>query len=124
LTYKLEIFHRDPKTKLGPAKLKEIHPLGKSPVISIKTSESAEPVIIAESALIIEYLIDHYGKGTSLLPKQWKEGQEEKACGETEEWMRYRYFLHYGEGSLMSFLIVGLIAGSKQAWILLMAVPY
>lgn len=115
MTYKLEIFHRDPKTKLGPAKLKEIHPLGKSPVISIKTSKSAEPVTIAESALIIEYLIEHYGKDTSLSPKQWKEGQEEKLCGETEEWMRYRYFLHYGEGSLMPLMIVGLIAGSKQA---------
>jgi glutathione S-transferase len=78
-------------------------------------------VIIAESALIVEYLIEHYGKDT-LSPKQWKEGEDGELCGETEEWMRYKYFLHYGEGSLMQYLVVSLIAGSKHARVLTMTI--
>jgi glutathione S-transferase len=114
LDYNLEIFHRDMKTRLAPPELKKIHPLGKSPVISITPPGSTKPVIVAESALIIEYLLEHFGRNDTgrLLPKQWKDGQEGKVCGETETWMRYKYFLHYGEGSLMTLMLVSLVAGS------------
>jgi len=73
-------------------------------------------VIFAESALIIEYLLEHFGRNETgrLLPKQWKDGQEGELCGETEEWMRYKYFLHYAEGSLMTLMLVSLIAGSMS----------
>lgn len=72
-------------------------------------------MIVAESALIIEYLLEHFGKNSTALPKRWKARQEDKICGETEEYMRYRYFLHYGEGSLMSLMIVSLVAGSRYS---------
>ncbi len=73
-------------------------------------------MIVAESALIVEYLLEHFGRNETgrLLPKQWKDGQEGKLCGETEEWMRYKYFLHYAEGSLMTLMLVSLIAGSTS----------
>lgn len=73
-------------------------------------------MIVAESALIIEYLLEHFGRNDTgrLLPEQWKEGQEGKLCGETEEWMRYKYFLHYAEGSLMTLMLVSLVAGSMS----------
>ena len=32
--YKIKMYQRDPKTKLAPAALKKVHPLGKSPVIT------------------------------------------------------------------------------------------
>lgn len=116
MDYNLEIFHRDKKTKLAPPELKKVHPLGKSPVISITPPGSTEPVIVAESALIIEYLLEHFGMNNTgrLLPKKWREGQEGKVCGETEEWMRFKYFMHYAEGSLMTLMLVSLVAGSMS----------
>ncbi|KAI6712228.1 hypothetical protein PZA11_002265 [Diplocarpon coronariae] len=109
--YELKIYHRDPKTHLAPPELKEVHALGKSPVISVQVPGASKPVIIAESAFIIEYLLDHFGNGSSLLPKRYQEGQEGRLGGETEEWMRYRYFMHYAEGSLMTLMVLALVVG-------------
>jgi glutathione S-transferase len=113
LPYKLEIFHRNPKTRLAPPELKKIHPLGKSPVITIAPPGSATPVTIAESGLIIDYLIQHFGQNTTLKPKQWQDGKEGKVAGETEEYLRYQYFLQYSEGSFMPLMIVRLITMSR-----------
>lgn len=113
MPYELKIFHRDSKTKFAPPELKEVHPLGKSPIIKITPAGSIDSVTIAESGNIIEYLLDHFGQNSSLLPKRWREGQEGKVAGETEEWLRYKYYLHYAEGSLMGLMIVRLIVGCK-----------
>lgn len=98
----------------APPELKKIHPLGKSPVLSITPAGSDVPVVIAESGLITEYLIEHFGQNTTLLPTHWKDGQEGKVGGETEAWIRYKYYLHYAEGSLMPFFLVSLLALSKS----------
>lgn len=82
-----------------------MHALGKSPVISVTAPGSSEPVVIAESALIVEYLLDHFSNGSTLLPKKWKEGQEGKVGGETEEWLRFRYYMHYAEGRCVSMFL-------------------
>lgn len=108
--YDIQIYHRDKRSKLAPAALKKVHALGKSPVISLVPEGGSEPIYIAESGAITEYLVDHYGKDGKLVPARWREGQEGKVGGETEEWMRFKYYLHYGEGSLMGFLMAGLIA--------------
>jgi glutathione S-transferase len=48
-------------------------------------------------------------------PGAWNTpGSEGKVGGETEEWMRYRYFMHYVEGSLMPFLVMTFF----QRWII------
>lgn len=107
--YELEIFHRNKETKFAPPELKKIHPLGKSPIISVEVP-GQKPVVIAESAFIVEYLLDHFSNGSTLLPKRYKDGQEGNVGGETEEWLRFRYFMHYAEGSLMTFMLVALIA--------------
>jgi glutathione S-transferase len=110
LPYEIEIHHRDPVTHFAPPELKKVHPLGKSPVITVAAPGATEPVVIAESAFIVEYLLDHFSNGSTLLPKRYNEGQEGKAGCETQEWLRFRYFLHYAEGSLMTFMLVALIA--------------
>jgi len=107
--YELEIFHRNKETKLAPPELKKVHALGKSPIISVTNPGSTEPVIIAESAFIVEYLLDHFSAGSKLLPKRYREGLEGKVGGETEEWLRFRYFMHYAEGSLMSLMLLSLV---------------
>ena len=91
LPYELERYARDPATMLAPPALRAIHPLGKSPVIT------DDGVTVAESGAILEYLVERHGGGR-LVP----------ATG-TPAHLRYRYFLHYAEGSLMPPLLVKLI---------------
>ena len=89
--YEIVKYERDPKTSLAPASLREIHPLGKSPVV---TDDGA---VLAESGAILETLVEKYGAG-KLAPEPG-----------TPEHQRYRYYLHYAEGSLMPFLLLRLI---------------
>lgn len=48
-----------------------------------------------------------------MIPEKWAKGKEGHIGGETESWMRYRYFMHYAEGSLMSILLVGIFVQRK-----------
>jgi glutathione S-transferase len=90
LDYQVKVYHRT-KDYQAPASLKQIHPLGKSPVIEDNGR------MIAESGAIMEYLIETYG-GEGLRP----------AAG-TDERLRYRYWMHYAEGSAMPLLVMKLI---------------
>jgi glutathione S-transferase len=94
----------------GP-ELKKVHPLGKSPVISVKTANRADPLVIAESGTLTEYLCDYFAQ--HLVPKRYQDGKDGQAGGETEEWLRYRFYMHYAEGSLMTLLLVGLFMDRK-----------
>ncbi|KAK7953645.1 Glutathione S-transferase 1 [Apiospora saccharicola] len=121
LEYELELFHRNKDTMLAPPELKQIHALGKSPVISITPSDAAttgaKPVVIAETGFITQYLCEHFakdGQSSHLMPARYREGQEGKAGGETEQWMRWQYFLHYTEGSLMPVLIMAMVLGQLK----------
>ena len=109
LEYDLKTFKRT-KEMLAPQELKDIHPLGKSPVITVEAPAASKPLVIAESAFIIEYLTEHFGPW--LVPKRYKQGREGEVGGESEEWLRYRFFMHYAEGSLMTYLLVALLVSS------------
>ncbi|MFJ3045789.1 glutathione S-transferase [Herbaspirillum chlorophenolicum] len=91
LEYEIKFYQRNPKTMLAPKELLAVHPLGKSPVIT------DGELTIAESGAIVEYLLERYDQGR-LLP----------AAG-TPERLRYRYWLHYAEGSAMPLLLLQLI---------------
>ncbi|SEO99647.1 glutathione S-transferase [Luteibacter sp. UNC138MFCol5.1] len=91
LPYEIVRYERDPKTMLAPKALRDVHPLGKSPVVV------DGDVTVAESGAIVEYLVDRYG-----------EGRLRPAAG-TPEALRYRYFLHYAEGSAMPQLLLKLV---------------
>jgi glutathione S-transferase len=90
LDYDLKCYERNPQTLLAPASLKAVHPLGKSPVIT------DGDVTVAESGAIIEYLLETYGQGR-FVPT------------DPEHRRRYRYWLHYAEGSLMPWLVMKLV---------------
>ncbi|MDT0355317.1 glutathione S-transferase [Herbaspirillum huttiense F1] len=92
LDYEIKFYQRDPKTMLAPPELLKVHPLGKSPVIT------DGELTVAESGNIVEYLLERYGADSGLLP----------APG-TPERLRYRYWLHFAEGSAMPWLLLGLI---------------
>jgi len=91
LPYEVKLYERNKKTMLAPASLKEVHPLGRSPVIT----DGKETV--AESGAIIEYLLEKYGKG-----------RLQPAVG-TPEARRFRFWLHYAEGSAMPPLLIKMV---------------
>jgi glutathione S-transferase len=91
IPYELKKYQRDAKTMLAPPELTKVHPLGKSPVVT------DNGITVAESGAIIEYLLDTYGAGR-LVPKAG-----------TEEARRFRYWLHFAEGSAMPPLLLKLI---------------
>ncbi|CAK4030091.1 Glutathione S-transferase 1 [Lecanosticta acicola] len=102
---KIEVYKRM-SNMLAPPELKEIHPLGKSPVIAVEAPNAAKPLVLAESGFMSEYLTDYFAQ--HLVPKRYQEGKENQVGGETEQWLRYRYYMHYAEGSLMTILLLGL----------------
>ena len=53
--YTVVRYERDAKTMLAPPALKEVHPLGRSPVIR------DGDFVLAESGAILEYLVERYG---------------------------------------------------------------
>jgi glutathione S-transferase len=81
--YQLKTYQRDPVTNLAPPELEQVHPLGKSPVLT-----DGEATII-ESGAIIDYILRHYGAGR-LQPETG-----------TDRYEQYLQWLHYAEGSAM-----------------------
>lgn len=114
IPYELEI-HRRQKNLLAPPELRKIHPLGKSPVVTVTPPGASEPIVLAESTFILQYLCDHFPRGKELVPQRWKDGQEGRVGGETEEWMRYQYLVYYIEGSFMFTMVMHFILGGAPA---------
>jgi len=92
LPYEIVHYQRDPKTMLAPPTLRAVHPLGKSPVVT-----TDEGLTLAESGAVVETLIERYGNGR-LAPEPG-----------TPEVLRFRYWLHYAEGSAMPPLLLKLV---------------
>jgi glutathione S-transferase len=90
LDYEVVGYRRDAKTMLAPASLRRVHPLGKAPVIEDGSLR------LAETGAIFDYLVDRYGD--RLAPRK-----------DSEAYWRYRYWLHYAEGSAMPPLLLKLV---------------
>ena len=93
IPYEIKRYQRDAKTMLAPPELRQVHPLGKSPVIT------DGDVTLAESGAIMEYLLERYGGGRRI-PKPG-----------TPEKVRYIYWMHFAEGSAMPPLVMKLVLG-------------
>jgi glutathione S-transferase len=57
-------YERDKASSLAPPALKAVHPLGKSPVIT------DDGQVIAETGAIVEYVIERYGNGRMIPPRE------------------------------------------------------
>lgn len=90
LDYEVRRYERDSQTMLAPPELKAVHPLGKSPVVEL------EGAVLAETGAIVEELVERFAP--ALAPAR-----------EAPEYRRYRYWLHYAEGSAMPPLLLRLI---------------
>ncbi len=94
LPYDIRRYARDPVTRLAPAELKQVHPLGKSPVITDGAT------VVAESGAIIEYLVECYGSRAPAPLEPQRGTPEHRQC---------RFWMHYAEGSLMNWLVMKLV---------------
>ena len=92
--YRIINYKRVLDTNLAPEKLKTIHTLGKSPVISV------DGKVIIESAAISTYIIDHYA------PSGFSPDQND------EDYYKYLELMHYAEGSAMLPLLLLLYSSS------------
>ena len=91
--YEIKRYDRDPTTRLAPAELTAVHPLGKSPVIT------DDGRTVHESGAIIDYIIRRHGGGR-MAP----------AIG-SDAYEVYNQWLHYAEGSAMLPLMLQLYTG-------------
>ena len=90
LPYEIVKYQRMEGLPLAPPELKQVHPLGKSPVITDGDRT------VAESGAIVEYVLDTYGKGR-LKPKAG-----------TDDYWKYVEWMHFAEGSAMLPLLMAL----------------
>ena len=89
--YEIVHYKRDPETMLAPDSLREVHPLGKSPVLE------EDGIKVAETGAIIEYIIEQHGGGHLKPPPG------------TPEARAWTYWMHYAEGSAMPPLLMKLV---------------
>lgn len=89
--YALKLYQRDPKTMRAPPELRQVHPLGKAPVVT------DGPHTVAETGAILEYILDrHDTRGLRPAPG-------------SQAHLDYRYWLHFAEGSAMPPLVMTLV---------------
>lgn len=80
--YVLKPYYRNANTHLAPPELKNIHPLGKSPVIEL------DGKIIAESGAIVELLIQRFAPQLAPQPHE-------------DAYIDYLQWIHFAESSAM-----------------------
>ncbi|MDA3452599.1 MULTISPECIES: glutathione S-transferase family protein [Acinetobacter] len=80
--YELKSYFRDKATNLAPQELKNIHPLGKSPVIELNGK------VIVESGAIVEILIEKFAP--QLMPVK-----------DSDSYLDYLQWVHFSESSAM-----------------------
>lgn len=89
LDYEVEVFDRDASFR-APAALREIHPLGKSPMLRDGDT------LLVESGAIVEHLVERHAPHLAPPP-----GSPERAI--------YLQWMHWTEGSMAAWLVMDLI---------------
>jgi len=111
--YTIKHYKRDKKTRLAPKELLEIHPLGKSPVIT------DDGVTIAESGAIVEYLLEKYDTTRRFSPSETPIVVGDKEIVNPK--LTNLYYNHFAEGSLMPYLVniaIFTIVPQRMPWFL------
>lgn len=114
LDYQLHTIERDAATYLAPDYLKQIHPMGKAPIL-VDDSLPAGEQALAESAAIMAYLLKAYDPDAKFHPVV--DADSVQAAGKA--WRDYEFWMHFAEGSLMPPMVMSLIlqkASAKSPW--------
>ena len=83
IPYELKLYSRDPLTGQAPPEYKALHPIGMAPTIT------DGPVVLAESAAIIEYLIAKY------------DGARLTVASDQSNFADYLFWFHFANGTMM-----------------------
>jgi len=84
-------WHQRESNGAAPAGLREVHALGKAPVIE------DGPLVLAESGAIVEYMVQRHGGGRLAVKP------------EAPEYAGYLYWMHFAAGSLMTLMLIALV---------------
>ena len=90
MEYRLEWFQRE-TSGAAPAAMRDIHTLGKAPIIR------DGDLVLAESGAIVHYIVERHGGGRLGIPVA-----DPRFAG-------YTYWMHFAEGSLMSLMLIALV---------------
>ena len=93
LDYELVEYQRHPETMRAPPELKDVHPLGKSPVID------DDGLVLSESGAITAYLLEKHDTDGKFSPPR----------SDLRAWAEYTQWLHYAEGSVFVPLFLKLL---------------
>lgn len=102
VSFNLKMYNRT-ETNEAPESLKKLYPPGKSPVVEVDYKDGKEPLMIAESAHIVNYLVKNFDKEGKFKPID--------EAGELE----LDFLTNFAEGSAQPFLTFGLVLAFVQA---------
>ncbi|MFQ3248399.1 MAG: glutathione S-transferase [Glaciecola sp.] len=95
--YDIRVYKRDAKTNLAPPELKQIHPLGRAPVIT------HEGNVIAESGAICDYIARQF-PDSNMLP-----------AADSGSFNDVQFWSHFAEGSFMPPLVTSMVLEKARA---------
>jgi glutathione S-transferase len=95
--YEIVVYKRDAKTNLAPNALKEIHPLGRAPVLTHNGK------VIAESGAICDYIARQFPDSGMLPPS------------ESFHFNDVQFWSHFSEGSFMPPLVTSMVLEKARA---------
>ena len=90
IPYRMQ-WHQREANGAAPAALREVHALGKAPVIE------DDGLVLAESGAIVEYIVQRHGGGRLAVKP------------DAPEYADYLYWMHFAEGSLMTLMLIALV---------------
>lgn len=90
IPYNLKLYQRDPF--FSPPSLEALHPIGAAPVLEDATSNPENPLLLAETGAITEYVIHKYGNGRFALPPTHS------------SYADYLFWFHFANGTLQPTL--------------------
>ena len=95
--YEIKVYKRDAVTNLAPPELKQIHPLGRAPVLTHGDK------VIAESGAICDY-IAHQFPESGMLP-----------ATASDEHNQVQFWSHFSEGTFMAPLVTSMVLEKARA---------
>lgn len=95
--YQITVYKRDAKTNLAPPELKQIHPLGRAPVMEHNGK------VIAESGAICDYIARQF-PDSGMLP-----------ATDSDMFNDVQFWSHYAEGSFMPSLVTSMVLEKARA---------
>ena len=94
LPYTLEVYSRDPVTRLAPEAYKALHPMGVAPVIR------DGDLVLGESGAIVDYILARYGQGRLVL------------APDAPGFADYLFWFHFANGTFVANEMLTLVANA------------